>query len=643
MDILFTAGHWALVAFGFGFLIFIHELGHFLAAKRVGIRVERFSLGFGPRLIGTNKRSVEEKGSTDYCLCAIPFGGYVKMAGGEGEQDATGAPDEFPSKTPGQRAFVVAAGPVTSVLVALPLFFGLFTAGLTRPSSRVNRVVPGSPAWKTGIRRGDVITGLGQQGKDSWTEIRLWREVFLNQIVKSKVGDIVVRVRRAGAEHQFNLTTTERTDTMGFESAIARPETGYASTQVGHVAKRSGVRRAGIVPGSRLMEVAGRRVRTWREVRAAVIGHPDKTVQVKFETPDGTAKTSMLKVRPEQYLWLGVETVRPNVISMVRPDFPAARAGLKRGDKITAVNGQPVKDWWEFEQRVLAAAPGEAELAVDRAGEELECKVQLDAGDEMGDVLGVPISYPVVTGFAKGSKAEQSGLKVGATLLRLGARDPKVHAAGDPTTPADARLKKADPGGYNLTRLLDLRMFPLGLRDPEPLTVMALVDGKETYAEVTPIAGQFGIIEASPRLEHCPVVPPGHIGQAAMHAFRKTAEWVGLAFKTLVMLFQGRVSADMVSGPIGIVAVWHSQAELGFLPFVELLVIITVHLGVINLVPFPILDGGHLLFLLIEKLRGRPLQERVMARILYGGMAVLAAVMLFVTWNDITKLPWWPW
>ena len=264
-------GYGVLVALGFGFLIFIHELGHFLACKLVGVRVIRFAIGFGPRLFGTNKNADHKDPArrvlrTDYCISAIPCGGYVKMAGGEGEGEAevTGAPDEFPSKTTGQRALVVLAGPIMSVLAAIPLLFGLFLAGMERPSSRVDTIRPGFPAWETGLRRGDVVTGIKQRESESWTAIRLARELKYNSVLKDVIGDIDLRVERGGEEKIFAMRT-KKDGIMGLEWRGAGASFGYMTTTVAAVSEEI-ARETGIEPGSTITEIAGRKVHTWDDV-----------------------------------------------------------------------------------------------------------------------------------------------------------------------------------------------------------------------------------------------------------------------------------------------------------------------------------------------------------------------------------------
>jgi len=157
--------------FVLGLLIFVHELGHFLAAKLAGIRVERFSLGFPPRIIG------KKIGDTDYCISAIPFGGYVKMAGMIDESldkdGIKGEPDEFMSKPILARMGVMVAGPGMNYLLAVIIFAGiiLFT-GIAEPvGSVVGGVIPGEPAEEIGLQPGDRIVSLNGESVDSWDEL----------------------------------------------------------------------------------------------------------------------------------------------------------------------------------------------------------------------------------------------------------------------------------------------------------------------------------------------------------------------------------------------------------------------------------------------------------------------------------------
>lgn len=160
-----------------GLLILVHELGHFLVAKKTGVKVERFSIGFGPVLFSL-KRS-----ETEYCLSAIPFGGYVKMLG-EGNIDEVPTSEyhrSFAHKPVWVRMAIVAAGPVANVMLAFAFFWLVYgIAGVPYLAPEIGEVTPGSPAEGAGIRKGDIIVQIGGQNVRSWNEvsdyIQTWRE-----------------------------------------------------------------------------------------------------------------------------------------------------------------------------------------------------------------------------------------------------------------------------------------------------------------------------------------------------------------------------------------------------------------------------------------------------------------------------------
>jgi regulator of sigma E protease len=164
-----------LLAFLFvlGVLVVVHELGHFLAARRVGIRVLTFALGFGPKLLKV------KRGDTEYCICALPLGGYVKMAGGEvGDETRTGAPDEFLSKTKWQRFQVLIMGPVMNILLAIVVLAVVLTRGNEVPAFLNDEPVVGfvtdeSPAAKAGLMPGDRITEVAGTETDTWDAVDL--------------------------------------------------------------------------------------------------------------------------------------------------------------------------------------------------------------------------------------------------------------------------------------------------------------------------------------------------------------------------------------------------------------------------------------------------------------------------------------
>ena len=157
--------HMLAVVAGIGFLIFIHELGHFLVAKRMGVRVERFSLGFGPTIVGFRR------GDTEYVLSWIPLGGYVKMAGENPGDPRAGAPDEFTSKPVWRRALIAVAGIAMNSVTALTAFVLAFQLGVEALSPVVGGTEAGWPAWEAGVREGDTLVAIGDTPLRSFEDL----------------------------------------------------------------------------------------------------------------------------------------------------------------------------------------------------------------------------------------------------------------------------------------------------------------------------------------------------------------------------------------------------------------------------------------------------------------------------------------
>ena len=152
METLNSVLNMVKVAVGLGFVIFIHELGHFLLAKWNGVKVEKFSIGFGPTLFGFRR------GETEYVLAAIPLGGFVKMLGEgvEGEETKSTDPRAFPNKSVGARMAILTAGVVMNVILGMACFVYAYGQGMEEHPAIIGSVVAGSPAYEAGVRAGDV-------------------------------------------------------------------------------------------------------------------------------------------------------------------------------------------------------------------------------------------------------------------------------------------------------------------------------------------------------------------------------------------------------------------------------------------------------------------------------------------------------
>ncbi|MFH0731971.1 MAG: RIP metalloprotease RseP [Candidatus Omnitrophota bacterium] len=149
----------------FSVLILVHEAGHFFAAKRMGVKVERFSFGFGPKLFSFKKNE------TEYLICLVPLGGYVKMAGDEPTEERKGAEWEFLSKPPIKRFAIIFSGPLTNYLLSFLLFSLIFVIGTPALTPEVGDVIKDFPAYSAGIMQGDKITSINGKNIEYWDDL----------------------------------------------------------------------------------------------------------------------------------------------------------------------------------------------------------------------------------------------------------------------------------------------------------------------------------------------------------------------------------------------------------------------------------------------------------------------------------------
>jgi regulator of sigma E protease len=425
--------------FVLGVLVFVHELGHFLAAKRVGIRVLKFQLGFNPTIISFRR------GDTEYGIGALPLGGYVKMAGETTEDGPTGRPDEFLSKTKWQRFQVLIAGPAMNLLLAVVVLAAVLYRGAEVP-------------------------------------------IYEDQ-----------------------------------------------PPVVGVVGEGSPAEQAGLQPGDRVTSVAGSPVETWRALLIVVGSRPNREVPITF-VRNGSEITRQVTPKPApgdrfEIGEIGIyPDVHPRVFPGVNPGEPGDRAGIRAGDVILAINGQPIT----FRTQLI-------------------------------DVIS---------------------------------------------------------------------------KHPEQLiTISVLRDGTRLELEATPMRrgerGWLGISIADATKS----VKPGVV-EAFRMSVVQNVETAGLIYQTLKGLITRETSPKQILGPVGIAQLSGEYFTFGWLALLGLMANLSLNLGLVNLLPIPVLDGGHIFIMALEGVARRDFSVRLKEKMLIAGFVVLMMLMVTVIYNDLTRIAW---
>jgi regulator of sigma E protease len=307
-----------------GVLIFFHELGHFLVARYFGVGVERFSLGFGPRLFG------KTIGRTDYRISLVPLGGYVKMVGEE--PNAPLPPEEVPfsftHKHVGKRALIVFAGPLFNVLLAVVIFAaGLYFAGLPSIRPVVRSVETGGPAQQAGIREGDVIQSIDGRAVGSWRDIDKAAD-------RSQGRPLVVTIHRNGEAFELSLQPKQASaknifgdDVTYFDLGIK----GYAELRamVDEVMEGMPAAEAGLQAGDRIVAIDGRPVDNWEDMLNRVTESEGRPMVFTVMRGDRTYDMEISPAETEEKDILGVKQ------SVYRIGIRRAGIDIPEGDRVT--------------------------------------------------------------------------------------------------------------------------------------------------------------------------------------------------------------------------------------------------------------------------------------------------------------------
>jgi regulator of sigma E protease len=553
-DILLKVGSIVLLLGG---LIFVHELGHFIAAKALGVKVLRFSIGFGPRLFGVTR------GETEYRVAALPLGGYVKMAGDDPGEEVPAADRGrgFLEQRPWRRFVIAFAGPAMNLVFPAVLYLGMGLAqnGKLVPGPAVGALAPGSPAAMAGLEPGD-------------------------------------RIR-----------------------AVTEP---------------SGARRP---------------VRYFADLRDIVSPHPGEPLQFEVER-DGKALPPITIIpareresNPLETTYRGVIGVTPAYSpAVVAPVSPGGAGGVEPFDLVVKVNGARVAHAGELRRALAAArcAPVDLEVAREKpvvapgAAVSTYDTVALRgvpscAGEKPSLAIADPGVSTYVASVAKGSPAEQAGLRRGDAIVAVNGHP--VRSFRD----INARAGDFKAGEKVELSLSDGRTIALVPAEQVEVDELTREPHKKLFLGFAP--DQRSVVEPRALLVDQVKLAIGPI-EAGRNAVSNLNEVVRLTVLGLARIVTGEISFKTVGGPIMLFSIAAQAAQEGLESFLFKMALISVNLGLMNLLPIPVLDGGHIAACLVEAVTRRPLSIRTREIANLVGIILLVMLMIVVFKNDIARL-----
>ncbi len=435
-------------------LVSFHEFGHFIVARWLGVRVLKFSIGFGKTIWRWQKTPT----GTEYAVGLIPLGGYVRMLDErEGEVDVSERAEAFNRKPLSTRSLIVLAGPAANLLLAILIYWSIGLIGTEDLKPVVGSVTSGSPAEQAGFLQGDTIISIDGRRVRGWSEHRLY---LLGQV---------------GGESQIKFL----------------------------------VQRDDLDPEALTVDLVGSEDQYFNPaVLSGVIG-----VSPDVPAPDA-------------------------IVSDLVPEGPSEQAGVMIGDRILAVDGQLVRDWFELVEKIATGTGPDLGLKIDRKGTTLEIRVPAESQTVDGN-----------------------------QIRRIG-----IYGPGNP-----------DFSDY----LVRVRYGP---------------------------------------------------GEAGARAVETTWLMSALTVNLFGKMLMGSASREHLSGPISIARYAGQSASLGLVQFLAFLAVLSVSLGIINLLPIPVLDGGHLVYFAAEGMLGRPLPDRVLQWGQQFGIAFIVLLMGLAFYNDFLSL-----
>lgn len=594
------------VVLGIGLVIFVHEAGHFMAARLCKVRVHVFSLGFGPKLFS------KRHGHTEYQVAAVPLGGYVRMAGEESHYSDRPAEDwEVGSKTVGQRFFIYSAGVIMNVVFGLVVFPILFAVGIPSTPPVVGDVESGSPAWLAGIETGTRILEVNGESIYDLDQVA-------PEVAYGGTGASELVVLAPGSETPRVLQIVPEFDeTFGIYS-IGRLLPALEDGLPLKVAADSPAYVAGVRDGDSLIGVANQTpgLRPDQQLTRAVDAKETLTLLVSRGGEQLEFEIAPRQADPSEFELVGFTSPWQHLISMRDSDLVLASM-LREDDRLLAVEGHQILRPGDLLD-ALTSTDGPVEWRVRRGQDELTWE-----SDALTEAQGIELARSLAVTYDQdsvqivvvpGTAAEAAGMQTEDEVIELNGT--RVERYQDLVTAS----REAAKTGSSL-------IFSLRRETPSGPQFMDIEARPSPQDQVT-----YGLNLAFASYTY----RVSGAGEAIRLGFTSSFKMIRDVWRHLRGMMRREVGKQNVGSIIKISIIAHHTAEIGWVKFFWFLCLLSMNLAFLNVLPIPILDGGHLFFLLIEKLKGSPVSERIFSYSQLVGLVLIVSIFVFVIYNDLS-------
>jgi len=658
-------GNVVIVLLGFGTVVLVHEFGHFIVAKLSGIRVEAFSIFMPPTLLGIRKTAAgwrfrflpslasekddepaESSEATEYRIGIFPFGGYVKLLGQEDTGPVKQVDDQrsFARKSVGTRIAVISAGVIFNVVSAALIFIVVFLVGIRLPPPVIGGVVPGSPAAQAGLRAGDVVTEIAGATKDL---------DFGNIIIASALSDVgkpvPMSVRHAdGTTERVSLVALELPGSPLREFGIVQP----MSLTVAKVAQPEKLyEQTGLRAGDRFVAVHGKEVEHYWDFAEAVryTLAPEVDTKVERRTDNGGTELVDIKLPLDWAASDSVEMQSEAALGQVYSMVPRLRVAAVEGEELSSGAGSAAESPSGLRTGDIIIAAGQIDnptykeirdMTNDNEGKVLPLKVLRTDANGVEQVVAVSVKPKrerqggrVVIGFVPALDAKHAivaktiSIENGVPPLDI-PRGARIVAVGDKPVSSfyDIIEQVRQWGNQPVTLRYQLDGAAEGGVSLQVAQAQRPITVRSVPAEDVPLRSLEQLYRAT-----------GPVQAIAM-GYRRTVMFIAQTYVTLKQLLSGLISPKHLMGPVGIISVsYRIVAEQPLVNYAYFLALISATIAVLNFLPIPPFDGGLVVLMLIEKVRGVALSEKAQGIVAYTGWALILALLAYVTFNDVVR------